>query len=103
MTESEILIEMRSGVSASSPIFSSLPPKPKTTHVFSASRLAYPRTSFWSDSDLKVGGVGFSTTKGLVCNSNSKPGGAGSGTVLLYFLLVSRMLLCLVEIYVGLS
>ncbi|XP_015892283.3 uncharacterized protein At4g13200, chloroplastic [Ziziphus jujuba] len=70
---------MKSGVSASasSPIFPSLPSKPKTTHVFSASRLAFPRTLFWSD--LKVQGVRFSTTKGLVCRSNSRPGDTGSG------------------------
>lgn len=79
--------KMSSGVSASvcPPTFSSSPSVSQTTHHYDACNSFFSRAL--SSSNLKTRGLRFSAAKEphiirIRCNSSTRPGGSGSGTII---------------------
>jgi hypothetical protein len=88
---------MRSGVSASAfqRTLSSPPSILQNTRYYYASSSLVPRTL--SSPNLKLKGLRLSAVEGphrirIVCNSSTRPGGSGSGTIPITFLKFDRFL-----------
>jgi len=95
---------MRSGVSASASQSNlcSPPSIPRATRYYYASSSLIPRTL--SSPDLKLKGLTFSGVKGphrikIACNSSTRPGGSGSGTIPITSLKI--LLLFLFWVFIG--